>query len=213
MTRIDEYREALRLAAAQLQQSNLADSAQQAGASYERLEDGTAKIKLSFFSETINVLIGDTLDIAKEGERKEVPIEEQILLCHYLLHAKGTSPSGKYITFRQIPDGHFYDEAFQKRTRDPFLATFGSIPELFRACAQHLHGEPVAMGDVGMVFYAFPRIPIQLILWQGDEELPPESTTLFDSSINDYLPAEDIAVMSGILIYRLIGIARKIKAE
>ena len=40
-----------------------------------------------------------------------------------------------------------------------------------------------------MVFPVLPRIPVQLILWQGDEELPPESTILFDATISDYLPA------------------------
>jgi hypothetical protein len=213
VTRIDEYREALRLAAAQLQLVQLRDVAQRAGARCEPGELETATLELPFFSDPVQIRIGAAVEIIRPGEQGDTPIEEQILLCHYLLHAKGTPPSGNHITFRQIPDGHFYDEAFQKRTRDPFLATFGSCPELFRTCAQRMHGEPVDMGDVGMVFYAFPRIPIQLILWQGDEELPPESTILFDSSINDYLPAEDIAVLSGILVYRLMGVARKIKTE
>jgi hypothetical protein len=69
----------------------------------------------------------------------------------------------------------------------------------------------VQNGDVGMTFRVLPQIPVQLVLWQGDEELPPESTILFDATITQYLPAEDVAVLSGMFIYRLIRLAKTLK--
>jgi hypothetical protein len=51
-----------------------------------------------------------------------------------------------------------------------------------------------------------------LVLWSGDEEFPPDATVLFDQSIQGLLSAEDIAVMSGSLVYRLIGLGRKIQS-
>lgn len=60
-----------------------------------------------------------------------------------------------------------------------------------------------------MEFSVFPHIRVQLVLWSGDEEFSPEATILFDESIQWLLPAEDIAVMSGGLVYRLIGLGRK----
>jgi hypothetical protein len=71
---------------------------------------------------------------------------------------------------------------------------------------------PVEIGDFGMDFPVFPRIRIQLVLWSGDEEFPPDATILFDESVQRILPAEDIAVMSGSLVYRLIGLGRKIQS-
>ena len=62
-----------------------------------------------------------------------------------------------------------------------------------------------------MIFPVLPRVPVQLIFWQGDEELPPESTILFDATISDYLPAEDIAVLSGMLVYRIISMAKTLQ--
>ncbi len=59
-----------------------------------------------------------------------------------------------------------------------------------------------------MAFRVLPNITIQIVLWEGDEELSPEATILFDASIEQGLPAEDIAVLSGMLVYRLMGIAR-----
>ena len=91
------------------------------------------------------------------------------------------------------------------------MSFFGDKPDLFRASAEKLAGVPIAAGDAGMIFPVLPRVPVQLILWQGDEELPPESTILFDATISDYLPAEDIAVLSGMLVYRLISMAKTLQ--
>ncbi|UCE84218.1 MAG: DUF3786 domain-containing protein [Deltaproteobacteria bacterium] len=44
------------------------------------------------------------------------------------------------------------------------------------------------------------------MIWGGDDELPPEGSILFDESIISYLPTEDIAVLSGMRVYRLIRI-------
>jgi len=208
VTRIDDYREALRRAEEELKRAPLTDLAQKAGAELTHLGDSSCCIRLVFFAESATIQIGESLTITIEGQEKEVPIEEKIILCHYLLNATGTAPAGQWITFRQIPDGQFYDAAFQRRTRDPFLISFGQNPQLYRDCAEKLGGSPVQNGDVGMTFCALPHVPVQLVLWQGDEELPPESTILFDATISQYLPAEDIAVLSGMLVYRLMRLAK-----
>ena len=64
-----------------------------------------------------------------------------------------------------------------------------------------------------MQFSVFPHIHVQLGLWLGDEEFPPDATILFDESVQRILPVEDIAVMNGSLVYRLIGLGKKILSE
>lgn len=208
MARTDEYREALRLAEEALNRADLTIVAQRAGAEIIRPDDTAIQLRLFFFNEPVRIRPGIPFLILNEKQGTEIPLEEKIVLCHYLLQAKGTRPAKEWITFRQIPDGHFYDAAFQQRTRGPFLAFFGNKPDLFRASAVKLAGAPVTTGDAGMAFPVLQRVPVQLILWQGDEELPAESTILFDATIADFLPAEDIAVLSGMLVYRLISIAK-----
>jgi len=211
VARTEEYREALRLAEEALNQADLSALAQRAGAEVIRHDVNTLQLRLFFFNDPVHLRPGNPFIIRNEKHGTEVSLEEKIILCHYLLQAKGTSPSGQWITFRQISDGQFYDAAFQQRTRGPFLAFFGARPDLFRASAEKLAGVPIAAGDAGMIFPVLPRVLVQLILWQGDEELPPESTILFDATISDYLPAEDIAVLSGMLVYRLISMAKTLQ--
>lgn len=209
MARIDDYRESFRLAAAELKAADLPQLAKLAGADLNITEGGPATLRLLFFGSPHLVQVGDTVRVCKDPEEGEIPLPESILICHYLLSATGEPPTGKLITFRQIPDGQFYFDAFQRRARDPFLATFGGQPERFRQCAERLGAEPVAAGDVAMSFQVFPRIAVQLVLWRGDDEFPPEAGILFDAGIARNLTAEDIAVMSGMLVYRLMGMARR----
>ena len=167
---------------------------------------------VSFLGTEYRVEIHPQTDIAKVNSAEEVSIPDKILIAHYLLGSTGKKPAGKLITFRQIPDGHFYFEAFQRRARDPFANYFGDNGRLFVKCAEMLGAVPVEIGDFGMEFPIFPHIRVQLVLWAGDEEFPADATILFDESIQRILSAEDIAVMSGSLVYRLIGLGRKIQA-
>jgi hypothetical protein len=213
VARIDDYKESFRLAALELKTVNLHRHAKLAGADFDLLDDGTVQLRLPFLGEAFVVSVAETVTVAKDGLTTEVPLPEQILLSHYLLRATGAAPSDNLITFREIPDGHFYYDAFQRRARDPFLATFGQQPELYRACGQQLGGRLLHHADLAMSFQVLPRIAIQLSLWTGDDEFPPEASILFDQNIAGYLPAEDIAVVSGMLVYRLMAIARQHAAK
>jgi hypothetical protein len=208
VARIDDYKEAFRLASEQLKGADPQRLARLAEVDLASSEEGTPLLMVSFFGAPHYVRIDKNVDIWREGESGEVSLPEKILLCHYLLHASGEPLRGELITFRQIPDGHFYFDAFQRRARDPFLATFGKHPELFQRCAQRLGGLQVAAGDVGLVFQVLPRIAIHLVLWRGDDEFPPEAGILFDANIRQELAVEDVAVLSGMLVYRLMGIAK-----
>jgi hypothetical protein len=49
---------------------------------------------------------------------------------------------------------------------------------------------------------------VALIIWKGDEEFPPEGNILFDRNILKMLSAEDIAWLSGMIVYPLMGMAK-----
>jgi hypothetical protein len=90
------------------------------------------------------------------------------------------------------------------------VTTFGGKPDLLLKVATELYGAvPFDQGDVSVVVRALPHVPIALILWEGDEEFPPEGNVLFDRSIIGLLSAEDVAWLSGMVVYPMIGRAKQ----
>ena len=128
---------------------------------------------------------------------------------HYLIQAKGAPLTQTWITFREIPSGEFYYSAFVKRAKEPLVKTFGDRPELLIELGIKMGGAKGTEGDASLLFNVFPYIPVCLVLWAGDDEFPPDGNLLFDASISQYLSAEDIAVLSGMVVYPLIGMAYK----
>ena len=125
----------------------------------------------------------------------EVSEREKVIILHYLTRGNGTPLSGKLIDFREVPGGNMYYSVFEARVYQPFLAFFGRNLLLFAKVSAALEGERIDLGDSAFKFTVLPKIPINFILHKGDEEFPPACKVLFDSSIRDYLPTEDIAIV------------------
>jgi hypothetical protein len=132
------------------------------------------------------------------------------LILHYLNNAKKEDLTGELIAYQEIPSARFYLSAFNARSRDPFIAAFGENPDKLPVVAQELFAAQMAsMGDVSVTIQAFPKVPITLIIWRGNEEFPPNGTILFDSSIKDnLLSAEDISELVSMIVYPLIAKAQ-----
>lgn len=212
MARVDDYKESFRLAGVELGKKDPAALAKAAGVELS-FKSGHAELIVPFLGTNYLVRLHPETEIRKDGSTEEVSLPDRILIAHYLLGAGGKKLTGNLITFRQVTDGQFYFDAFQRRARDPLLNFFGNNGKLFVECSRMMKASPVSNGDFGMEFQVFPHVSVQLVLWKGDEEFPPDATILFDESIQRNLSAEDIAVMSGSLVYRLIGLARKVQSE
>jgi len=139
---------------------------------------------------------------------KEVPIQEQVLILHYMKAAAMPSPTDVWIAYREIPGAAFYFGAFVKRAVEPLKKVFGDNLAGFARAAQKLQAQEIENGDVGFEFRVLPCVPLQLILWAADEEFQAEANILFDKNIGQILSPEDVAWLAGMLVYRLMALAR-----
>jgi hypothetical protein len=112
------------------------------------------------------------------------------------------------IAYKELPEGASYFPTFAKRTIKPLLDHFGKEPHLLLDVAQKLGGNKAEYGDVAVTINAFSYVPITLVLWHGDEEFAPEGSILFDSTISDYLPTEDINVLCETIAWRLVKFSK-----
>lgn len=144
------------------------------------------------------------VEISQVDATGEVPLREKVLILHYFISAKGTPASKKIITFRELPAGTVYSPTFNKRTTIPLITYFSKDPRLLVEISKRLGGHKAEYGDAAVTINAFSRVPITIVLWQGDDELSAQGNILFDANITDYLSTEDVTVLCEIITWRLI---------
>ena len=137
-----------------------------------------------------------------------LPIRDKLLILHYFLQAKGSPLSNHTITYKELADGIVYFPTFYQRAIKPLVTHFGREPQRLLDVARILGGHEADYGDTAVTINAFSRVPITLVLWKGDEELTPEGNIIFNSTIPDYLPTEDINVLCETIAWRLVKLLK-----
>ena len=203
MTRPREegYLEALEQAKQRLQKLDPYQAAYMAGCDYH-LDEAGGHFVVPFFGEQYTVTFPKIAVHGASGA--EADITTRLLVLHYLIHADGVPPADHWIAYRELPDGRIYDAAFQKRSPARIAQAYGTDAKGFAAAAEALGGERIQFGDVAYRFRLLPRLAMAIILHLGDEEFAPAVNVLFDAVAGHYLPAEDLAVLGGMLAGKLI---------
>jgi hypothetical protein len=147
-------------------------------------------------------------EVSFADSTEAVPIRDKILVLHYFLRAGGTPLSGKMITYKELQEGINYYPTFFKRAIEPVVNSFGLQPEKLLVIAEALGGRKADYGDVAVTIDAFPHVPLTIVLWRGDDEFGADGNILFDSSIPDYLPTEDITILCETLAWRLVRLLK-----
>jgi len=153
--------------------------------------------------------LADTYIIDRENQKvfknkTEAGDYFSILILHYLSGVKDIPLSGKMLSFKDLPSGLFYFSAFRQRSLQPLIETFGKRPGSLLAAGEALRAEKIAQGDAGITVKVFPMLPLSIIIWKGDEELPPEATILFDATASQRLETEDLSTAAGMLVRKLV---------
>jgi Domain of unknown function (DUF3786) len=207
MARIDDYRKAVQLGRVALEGKNPKRIADRSGALFQADGGDRVTLILPFLNRDVAISWLE-LEFRFKDTGEEVPVQQQVLILHYLNGVQGAEVEGEWVAYQEVPDGKFYLDAFLRRAKIPLVNAFGKQPEKLLSVAREVYGaKPFDHGDLSVVVQAFPRVPVALILWEGDDEFPPEGNLLFDRSISKILSAEDIAWLAGMIIYPIMGMA------
>jgi len=198
------YKKVFDIACSEFLNSDYKQKLLRAGASFAN--DRQTFLKILFFDETISIKIPDFS--FKSSKNANITLVAKIMILHYINASSGKPLSGELITYEDIPGLRGYQPVFEKRTSKPLLSAFGIDRYAFLEAGMELGGIKNDYGDASFTLYAFPKVPITFILWEGTEEFPPSLKILFDSTIPDYLPLEDITIISKLASTRIIKQAR-----
>ena len=126
------------------------------------------------------------------------------LLTYYLSMADGTQPADTWVALRDLPDGMFYQVAYDGYSGGDLVRAFSNNVDPFRRACRELGGEPLNRGDAAYRFLVLPRLWLAAIYWLGEEMIPPSARVLFDAAIKHYLPTDSCAALGGWLADRIV---------
>jgi len=133
----------------------------------------------------------------------KVPAKEyiSILLLHYALSiTRGLpQPKGEWISFQELEGGVGYYPAFRTHSIVPIIEKYGTAPRTIVTNAKRFHAQNASYGDAGIIIEPFDAVPMLITIHEQDEEFPADANIVFDKSIKEIFPTEDIAVLSNIV--------------
>ena len=128
------------------------------------------------------------------------PLPVQTFLLRYLLESKRVSWTGEWKTFREMPWGEMYIKPYTGRVLTRAAFTFGIRVAAFKAAAEKMGAVPVAHGDAGYEFELVGGYRMRILVWEGDDEFPPNAQILYSDNFAEGFAAEDRVVAGDILI-------------
>ncbi|TET51423.1 MAG: DUF3786 domain-containing protein [Anaerolineales bacterium] len=170
----------------------------------DRHSDGS--LRLAFFGQELAISAGEFVVSRADSGEPASSFTSSVVLT-YLATADGTTPSGRWIGFRELPNGLFYADAFQGYSGARLVRELQGGVEAFRSAAEALGGQEVEIGDAGYAFPALPRVRLALAFWEGDEELAAQARVLFEDSAALYMPTDGLAILGSPLVGRLLKAA------
>ncbi len=128
------------------------------------------------------------------------PLPTQTFLLRYLLESRDVAWTGQWKTFREMPWGEMYIKPYTGRVLTRAAFTCGTRLAAYRQAAQNMGALPVAHSDAGFQFELLGGYRMQLLIWEGDDEFPPNAQVLYSDNFAQGFAAEDRVVAGDILI-------------
>jgi len=193
--RVEELRSALR------KKGNPKNLAFLSGAEFH--ESGRSEFCLPLFGKSVSISYPD-LVASDDQTGVSMPVAMQALLLYYLNTSDGAPLEGRWVAFADLPDGRFYNQAFQGYTGQELARHFGNDLGTFERAARKLDGMKLGYGDAAFAFHILPRVMLAVVYHLGDEDFSASCQILFDASTSHYLPTDVCAILGSMLTRKLL---------
>ena len=143
--------------------------------------------------------------VVRWANGQEAPSFFQSLVLSYLQTANGASLADRWISYRELPNGGFYHQAFQGYAPDRLSKRWGLDVDGFAAACSALGGTRLELGDAGFVLRVLPRVDMAAIYWLGDEDFPSRASILFDANAHYYMVTDGLAILGNQLVSKILA--------
>ncbi len=196
--RLDEMRDEISAKGTE----QLADST---GTTFYRTEQDNGEFRFQVWERDVALSFPE-LVVSDRQSGEPLSSSSQALVLYYFLTCDDTRPSGQWISFSELPDGRFYNQAYQGYTGGKLAQVFQNDFDKFCLIAESLGGRRVhLLGDAAYEYNVLPMVNLLVVTWQGDEDFNATYQVLFDAAVTHHLPTDAGAITASILVARLLS--------
>jgi hypothetical protein len=159
------------------------DLAAQAGRTGGRFLDGKLTLKV----------LGKSFSIDQSGNIiTDIHVNPWVVIpfLDYIVEGQGLTPTGNWVSFRDLKDGKERYPLFRKRCEEPmkhvadiYTPLFDDMVHLFNAKKVEEQFE----SDISVVLYPFPKFPIMICYWLPEDNLASSLNVYFDETADKNL--------------------------
>lgn len=124
----------------------------------------------------------------------------QMLMIRFLLEGCASVGTGGFLTYREMPWGEVYLKPFTGRCITRAAFTFGTRLKAFEDAMDRTPAIRLKNGDTSYQMEIMPGYEVRIIVWEGDDEFPPNAQILFSDNFPQAFSAEDRTVVGDIFI-------------
>ncbi len=188
-----------------LADKNPEDLASLSGTAYRPRDESSGQFQAQLWDRNIVITFPDFV-AHDEHTLDELGASSQAQLLYYFVTCDGTPASGQWISFSELPDGRFYNQAYQGYSGGKLAQVFMNDLDTFSQVAENLGGKRVyLLGDAAYEFQVLPLVSLLVVTWQGDEDFNSTYQILFDAAVSHHLPTDACAILGSNLTHRLIA--------
>lgn len=186
---------------AKLSELDFQESADRLGLEYV---DGGAQLR--FLKREYRI----TIDGVEPLDGQPVNVNNLSVLLYYILSKGQGEPQNSYVPFESIPRMIGGLHAQSRLMNTPLERYFGNDHVKFSEAAQKLGGieEKSKAGKHLWKFDVLPKIPLQLVFYEADDDFPAEIQIMLDRTAIQFLEFECLAFMVGCFVRALIKTAQ-----
>ena len=141
--------------------------------------------------------------LSPHGEVMDLSLEDSLPILVYLAEAQNIPLAERLVSPKDIKGGEMFFRGPHSFPVAPLEQAFGDNKDGFLAAGEKCGGVPGTLGDASFQVMAFPRVPLQVLLWLTDEDFPAQISFLFDATIEQHFPLDVIFALVCALCFRL----------
>jgi len=128
-------------------------------------------------------------------------------LLDYVLHSRGEAPTGRWVPFRELPNGRKWNALYERRCEQPLQRIADAHSDLFADLVKMFSGLPAAPSfeaDIAVLLHPLPKVPLLICYWRPEDGMESRLHLFFDETAEGNLPVSSLFTLATGFV-RMIG--------